>query len=93
MDCTLEEQAKYKEQDRERLEAYHEGDWCMMGITCDIQVKTTAAWAVPHKVGSASLWNVESDSEESYLQSVEAEMIAEAEADLKLTRDALVEAL
>lgn len=88
-DCTPEEQATYKEQDMARLAAYERGDWHMLGVLVEIAVETATRWAIPHTVARASLWGIESDSEETYIASVEEEMIAGAENDLARTREAL----
>lgn len=88
-DCTPEEQDTYRQQDQDRLEAYNRDDWHMLGVLVEIAIETATRWAIPHTVARASLWGIESDSEESYIASVEEEMIAEAEADLARTREAL----
>ena len=79
---------KYKKEDAARLKSFQD-EWNYLGVCCDIRIKTATNWAVPHKVGSASLWGIESDSGEAYFAQVEAEMIAEAEADLEKTIAAL----
>ena len=85
----IPENPEYGQQDYERMLAFDHGKWCMVGITVDISIKTKTNWAVPPVVGRASVWGVESDSEESYFTELENEMIREAEADLKNLKAAL----
>lgn len=90
-DCTPKEQAKYQKQDRERLEAYRRGDWCMLGVCCDISIKTKTNWVVPTVVGRSSIWGVESDSGENYLMELAEDQIRGAKADLENLKKALCE--
>lgn len=72
-----------------RRAAFTRGDWSYMGVVCDVRVKTPTNWAIPHQVGRASIWNVESDSGEKYFTQLEGEMIEEAKEDTRLTIAAL----
>lgn len=87
-DCTPEERRKYQKQDRERLKAYQNGEWYMMGVCCDISVTTKTNWAVPTVIGRSSIWGVESDSGD-YLMELAEEQIAEAKGDLANLKEAL----
>ena len=87
-DCTKEDQAQYKAQDRERLKAYHRGDWYMLGVCCDIAIKTDTNWVTPTVIGRSSVWGVESDSGD-YLKELAEEQIAEAMHDLGNVKKAL----
>lgn len=88
----LTEREKYLQQDRERLEALHSGDWSMMYVLVTVRINNTNNWLVPHEVGRASLSGIESDSEESYFVQVENELIDEALQDAELTYKALAAA-
>jgi hypothetical protein len=89
-DCTPEEQAQYKEQDAKRLAGYNNGEWCYVGVAVSIRKNTASNWADGGlEVGRASVWGIESDSEESYFASVEADEIAEAFAEVERLRKAL----
>lgn len=90
LDCTTEERATYTEQDRLRVLDYHHGHWYFVGVCCDIRRQTAANWADGGPiVGRASVWGIESDSEPGYFAEVEAEMIAEAEAEVENLRRVL----
>ena len=58
--------ARHQARDRARLTAYERGDWCMVGVVCKIAAETATRWAMPTMIARASIWNVESDSDESY---------------------------
>ena len=67
-------------QDYERMESYNAGQWCYIGIGAEAEVITnvenegTKQWhGVVQRVHSGGLWGIESDSESSYLESVERE--------------------
>ena len=90
---TPEDRKKYRKQDRERLAGYEAGRWFMVGVVCEVSIKTATNWAVPHVVARASVWGIESDSSDSFITETEEEQIAEADADLKATADALAEAM
>ena len=79
----------YIEQDYARMEAYNRGEWYMMGVTVEISVKTKTNWATDPIVARASLWGIESDSEASYFEQVEKELMHDARIDLKATKEAL----
>lgn len=88
-DCG-EDAAKYREQDRERLDAYDRGEWYMLGVCVEIRKQTTTKWANGGlEVGRASVWGIESDSGESHLAEVEKDMIAQAFAEVNLLKEAL----
>ena len=57
------------EQDYRRMESYNAQDWCMFGIFATADVVLTGS--VVQTIRSGGLWGVESDSEESYLKSIE----------------------
>lgn len=87
-DCSSDERAKYKAQDNARVEAFNRDEWVMVFCLVEVSIKTAMNWAVPFVVARASLSGIESDSAPAYLAQVERELIEEAHADLKLTREA-----
>lgn len=66
-----EDIAKYEAQDLERLDAYHRGDWEMLGV----QVTVARNGII---LGRASLYGIESDSGEEYFKEVEKELTFKA---------------
>lgn len=74
-DLSYLEQECFEPEGKERLAAFHRGDWYMMGIRVDIQKQTSTNRADGGPiVGSASLWGIELESDEAYLASVEQEL-------------------
>lgn len=75
----LDERHKYLEQDKERLEAYHRGDWSMMGC------RATAVVSRPIGQGSrrletftsGGLWGIESDCGPEYRNEVEGQELSD----------------
>lgn len=67
----LNERAKYKEQDRARLAAYNKGDWHMVGVCAEAEVKVVRpGHGTVYTLRSAGLWNIESDSDQKYFDEV-----------------------
>jgi hypothetical protein len=62
----------YAEEERNRLEAFHLGAWQMMGCYATAELLNTRTRVV-HRIRTAGLWGIESDSDESYKASVESE--------------------
>ena len=89
--CLPDEIEDYKKQDEERLADYGNG-WGMVGVVCEISIKTKTNWAKDPVVARSSVWGVESDSDESYFLTLAEEQIEEAKHDLKNLREALVSA-
>jgi hypothetical protein len=56
-----------------------------LGFIVDIRISSLANWAVPHKVGSASLWGIEANAPGAYFTEIEEGLIRAAEEDLRLT--------
>jgi hypothetical protein len=81
-DCTPEEREQYKQQDRERLEALRNGDWYYLGV-CVAMKKGS------YEVGRASVWGIESDSDEGYFTEIEDDLITEAFAEVARLRAAI----
>ena len=66
-----EQNAKYLTDDYKRMCDYNDGDWCMYG--CIVTIKLDG-----NEVGEASLWGIESDSDDDYFEEVEEDLISQA---------------
>lgn len=91
-DCLPEEIADYRKQDEERLSEYNRGNWYMVGVVCEVSIKTKTNWAVDPVIARSSVWGVESDSDESYFLTLAEGQIEEAKHDCANLREALVSA-
>jgi len=65
---------EYIMEDYKRMEAYRDGQWRMMG--CVVTARTGNLEA------QASLWGIESDADQKYVDEVQAEVTAEAVEEL-----------
>jgi len=70
-----EENAKYLVQDYERMCDYHKNYWSMLGCT-------VSAHLDGNEIRYDSLWGIESDSEDSYFEEVENDLIAQVKEGL-----------
>ena len=72
---------EYGMQDYKRMEGLNNGDWCYIGIMAEAVVKypdsTDCGSYRLETLTSGGLWGIESDSEESYLESIEQEELAD----------------
>ena len=86
-DVTEEENKKYQERDRQRLEAFRNEEWNMIGIKAEAIIHIdngrwknskgeSAGWQI-HKISSGGLWNIESDGSEEYFKEIEEQEIAD----------------
>jgi hypothetical protein len=80
---TPEEVRKYTRQDYERMESLNAGQWSYIGIAAvaeviaNIENEGTKKWhGVVQRIHSGGLWGIESDSERSYLESVQKDELA-----------------
>jgi hypothetical protein len=81
---TPENIRKYILQDYERMEGLNNGQWVYIGILAEAQVSIPSGTsAVESEITSGGLWGTESDSEESYLESIEKEELADLKTQLK----------
>ena len=88
--CTAGETAKYLEQDAERLAGLRRGDWYFVGVAVKILKQTSSNWANGGlEVGRASVWGIESDSDDASFDETERDIIAEAFAEVDELRKAL----
>lgn len=75
---TPENIRKYVRQDYERMERLQRGDWGYIGIRAEAEVLIPSnGHSIVQEVTSGGLWGVESDSDKSYLASVEGEELGE----------------
>jgi hypothetical protein len=93
---TPEEVRSYVRQDYERMESLNAGHWSFIGIRAECEVNLpyqvnrgcVKGREVYHNVkevlSSSGLWGIESDSEESYLESVEKDELADLRSQLKM---------
>jgi hypothetical protein len=79
---TPEEVRKYVRQDYERMESLNASQWCYIGIHAECEYQL-AYGSVIQTLHSGGLWGTESDSEESYLESIEQEELSTLRAELK----------
>ena len=68
---------EYTKQDYTRMEAYNNGDWDFIGIQAQADVIISG---VCQSITSGGLWGIESDSDKSYLQSIEADELTNLRA-------------
>lgn len=83
---------KYVRQDYERMESLNRGDWWYIGIRAEAKIAIEGAepsrryhfegWDT-QTIVSGGLWGIESDSGESYLQSIAKEELANLREQLK----------
>lgn len=76
-DVTEEENERYQEQDKKRLESYGY-TWEMIGIKAVAEIHITSnSWSPPqtqiHEISSGGLWGVESDSGPERFSEIEQE--------------------
>lgn len=83
------ERAKYIAEDEKRYEAWMADEWSYVGVCVDVRIKTATNWAELPLVGRASIWGVESDSDDTYFAGLEEELIADALEDVNALRRAL----
>lgn len=70
----------YVRQDYDRMESLNRGDWYYIVIKAEAEVQLTGGTV--QRIHSGGLWGTESDSEESYLASIEQEELAELKTEL-----------
>lgn len=81
--CTPTEIAVYTQQDNERLDAIRRGDVWAEGVI------VTAETDDGTEIARASVWGIESDSDERYFAEVADDLKAELDAHLRTLRDDL----
>ena len=69
----------YGKQDFSRMESLQNGGWCFLGI---VAKATVVIGGVCQTIRSGGLWGIESDSEDSYIESVVSEELSELGAQL-----------
>ena len=85
----LEQDCFDNEAGRERLAAFKRGAWHMIGIRAVATVHVTRGqMTTSYTLESPGLWGIESDSEDSYLQSVFKEECNQLQADIQALQHA-----
>jgi len=82
---TPDEVRKYVRQDYERMERLNAGDWCYTGIRAEAEIQTgpfLGTIDTIQTITSGGLWGIESDSDRSYLESVQQEELANLKSEL-----------
>jgi len=82
----LNEREKYKEQDKERLDAYYRGSWNTVGVkaSCEVLIPIGNKSFMTQKINSGGLWGIESDSDKEHIEEIKQEQIEELKRHLKL---------
>jgi hypothetical protein len=84
-----EDQRKYVRQDYDRMESLNAGNWNYIGIRAEAEYGIHAPGLekgghyILQTITSGGLWGTESDSEESYLKSIEQEELSTLRTELK----------
>ena len=66
--------------DYERMESLNAGNWCFVGIRAEAEVELTGD--LTQDIRSGGLWGIESDSDRSYLESVQQDELANLKSEL-----------
>jgi len=69
------------EQDYKRMEAGMRGEWCLIGIRAEAEVRLTGDTV--QRITSGGLWGIESDSGEEYFQNIHGEQLEELSLELQ----------
>lgn len=69
-------------QDYARMEAYSNGEWCMIGIIAKAEVQTARNSTI-QTIRSGGLWGIESDSDDDYFKEVADEQLSELRMELE----------
>lgn len=82
------EARKYAVQDRDRLLKLYRGDFCFIGITAEVEIPDAdhgdgSKHVTGVTLGRGSLWGIESDSEQSYIDETALSIAREAVRDAK----------
>jgi hypothetical protein len=87
---TPENIRKYTRQDYDRMESYNSLQWCYLGIRVEanvmLHVKQENMDSITghiQTITSGGLWGIESDSDKSYIESVEQEELSALKSELK----------
>lgn len=84
---TPDEVRLYVRQDYDRMERLNAGDWGYIGIRAQARITTLhgrdgGGCGVIQTISSGGLWGIESDSEKSYIESVQQEELAGLKSEL-----------
>lgn len=82
--CTPAETELYVSQDKERIAAYHRGDWHMIGVRAVATVWISReGYKTNYELESAGCWGIESDSGDEYIESGYQGEVAQLRADIE----------
>jgi hypothetical protein len=72
---------------KRQIAAFNRGEWCYVGVVVTAEYISHHEGRIPQysEVGSASLWGIESDSDEGYFSEVARELAEEALAMARAT--------
>ena len=88
-DSPVAEREMYRAQDTERLKAYHNGDWHVLGIRAVAMIVVSRpGYSTHYELTSPGLWGVESDSGEDCLQEAFQNECDTLRADIEAMRTA-----
>ena len=71
---------KYIRQDYDRMQALQRGDFYFLGIRAEAQIQTDSG--IIQRITSGGLWQIESDSDDGYLETVQTEELGELKKEL-----------
>lgn len=85
---TEKERQKMVKQNKERLDAYNNGQWCAIGIfaRANIEIplpRDESGNRIIQEIRSGGLWGIESDSPREYIEEIEKEQVEELKDILK----------
>ncbi len=73
---------KYCRQDYERVESYNAGNFYFLGIRAEAKVIGGDQGRIEQLLTSGGLWGIESDSDKEYLESIQADELADLKTEL-----------
>lgn len=83
---STEDIRKYVRQDYERMESLQRGDWYYIGIRAEAEIAIPSSRFADsdnvQTITSGGLWGTESDSDESYLESIEQDELSDLKTQL-----------
>ena len=81
----------FEQASKERIDAYNNGDWCMVGVI--VNAWGTGPDGRVQGIAQESIWGIESDSGNDYFSTIESDLMLECRSFLRsryeLTDDAM----
>ncbi len=78
-----EEIRKYCRQDYDRMEQLNNGHFCFIGLVVEAEVSIPSGTSAVNSDVNASLWGIESDSDKSFFEETERDLLGEVRSQLK----------